>query len=357
MFRLLITGDLMVGEDTRPDRDRTVKCVRKLIDYFNVDGALGNLEVPLTERGYPADKILPWRSPPSTASDLRKMGFTIVSLATNHALDYGEDGLLDTMEALNTNGIMWSGAGKDIKQALTPAVIRMADKTKVSIFSLSCTLPVNSAAGEARPGVAPLRIRTLYEIDQKMLQERPGFPLYPRTEPVVEDMQRICHLIRNVREQGYIPLVSMHWGVPFQKDLAEYQRPVSASLVESGCNLIIGHHPHTIHAIELIQGIPVLYSLGNFIMSRRLKTFERELVAPSVLKTWNASPEALVGILAFDSGRLRRLTLRPIVIKDGLPNLVRGNDSYRILKEVEELMSPPVPWKIRDDAATIDLGD
>ena len=105
MFRLMVTGDLMVGEETEQDNARVTEPVRRLIDALHVDGVLGNLEVPLTDRGYPSDKLIYWRSPPATARELKKMGFTMLSLATNHTLDYGVEGLLDTLRS-------WTGANQ-----------------------------------------------------------------------------------------------------------------------------------------------------------------------------------------------------------------------------------------------------
>jgi poly-gamma-glutamate synthesis protein (capsule biosynthesis protein) len=100
MYRLLVTGDLMIGEKTKREREAAVRSVRELMVALDVNAALGNLEVPLTNRGHPSDKLIAWRSPPSIAGDLKKMGFTILSVATNHALDYGVEGLFDTMRVL-----------------------------------------------------------------------------------------------------------------------------------------------------------------------------------------------------------------------------------------------------------------
>ena len=156
MYRLLVTGDLMVGEETKQENERVIEPVKKLIDSLQVDAVLGNLEVPLTARGFPSDKMIFWRSLPSTANDLKKMGITMLSLATNHTLDYGVEGLLDTMEILDKEDIKRAGGGKNLDEALKPILINGDVNTKIAIFSVTSTLPGNSAAGEDRPGAAPV---------------------------------------------------------------------------------------------------------------------------------------------------------------------------------------------------------
>lgn len=355
MYRLLMTGDLMVGEETNKEKERVNKPVAELIDSLKTDMVLGNLEVPLTERGYPADKLIYWRSPQSTADDLKKMGFDMLSLATNHAVDYGVEGLLDTIEILDKKKIEWAGAGKNLHEALKPILIDKCEGKKFAIFSVSSTLPGNAAAGEHRPGAAPIRIRTLYEFDTKRLQERPGFPPNIITEPMDEDLQRTCRAIEDFKKRGYGVLVAIHWGNPYQKELSGYQRPLAQSLIESGCDFIIGHHPHTVHAIEVLQGVPVLYSIGNFIRTRRLDAISKTLWPSRNEKMWEMSLTALVAVLEIEDEGISKVELHPIVIDDGVPRLPSIDSAVRILKETEELSTEMIPWTISDGMGVIDL--
>ncbi len=349
MYRLMVTGDLMVGEETEEDNARVTEPVRKLIDSLHVDGVLGNLEVPLTDRGYPSDKLIYWRSPPATARELKKMGIAIVSLATNHTLDYGVEGLLDTLEILDCEHIKRAGAGKNLDEAMKPILIHPDGDCKIAIFSLASTLHGNSAAGRDRPGAAPMRIRTLYEFDTKRLEERPGFPPYIHTLPLDEDVQRVCLAIQDMKKQDYAVMVAIHWGDPYQKKLAEYQRPLARSFIEAGCDIILGHHAHTFHAIEVLKGVPVLYSVGNFIRTRRLDRISKEMWTDRNKEAWKMSIEALLGVLEFDKGGLSRVEVHPIVIDaDGVPNLAAMDDAKRILKEVDNLSGGLLPWTIVD---------
>jgi poly-gamma-glutamate capsule biosynthesis protein CapA/YwtB (metallophosphatase superfamily) len=353
MYRLMVTGDLMVGEETAEENERVTAPVAKLIDSLHVDAVLGNLEVPLTDRGYPSDKLIYWRSPPATVHELKKMGVTMLSLATNHTLDYGVEGLLDTLETLDRENIKRAGAGKNLAEAMKPILIQKDAGCKIAIFSVSSTLPGNSAAGGDRPGAAPVRIRTWYEFNTKRLQERPGFPPDIHTEPLDEDVRRICQAIQDVKKQGYAVMVAIHWGNPYQKTLAEYQRPLAQSLIASGCDVILGHHAHTFHAIEVLKGVPVLYSVGNFIRTRRLDRISKELWRDRNKEAWKMSLEALLGVLEFDQGSLSKVEVHPIVIQDGIPALAALDDANRVLKEVENLSNGLLPWTIGDGKGTI----
>jgi poly-gamma-glutamate capsule biosynthesis protein CapA/YwtB (metallophosphatase superfamily) len=354
MYRLMVTGDLMVGEETEQDNARVTEPVRRLIDTLHVDGVLGNLEVPLTDRGYPSDKLIYWRSPPATARELKKMGFTMLSLATNHTLDYGVEGLLDTLEILDQEQIKRAGAGRNLDEAMKPILIHPKENCKIAIFSIASTLHGNSAAGEGRPGAAPLRIRTLYEFDTKRLEERPGFPPYIHTLPRDEDVQRVCQAVQAMKKQGYAVMVAIHWGDPYQKKLAEYQRPLARAFIEVGCDIVLGHHAHTFHAIEVLKGVPVLYSAGNFIRTRRLDRISKEMWTDRNKEAWKMSSEALLGVLEFDNGSLSRVEILPIVIdENGVPELAAMEDANRILKEVDDLSRGLLRWTIVDGKGII----
>jgi len=354
VYRVLVVGDLIIGEEAE-ERRKVFASVRNLINLLDIDAAVGNLEVPLTNAGVPSDKLIAWRSSPCLGNDLKGMGFTVLSLANNHALDYGVQGLFTTMRALRQSGIAWVGAGENIDEAMQPVILTINEKLKIAIFAFTCCLPCNSAASKERPGVAPIHIRTLYEIDTKRLDERPGYPAYVHTEVAKDDLRRVCHRIRKQKSEGYFIIILLHWGIPFQTQLAEYQRPLAESLVKSGCDLIVGTHPHVVHAVELIKGVPVFYSLGNFIDSVTLEGVVKQVVSPEELRAWETLPEALIGILEFEAEKLARIELRPVIIQHGIPNLADPRNSYRILKAIEALSDKPVPWNIQGGVAILEL--
>lgn len=250
------------------------------------DLACANLEVPLSRRGYPADKPIVHRADPALASELARLGLDVVSFANNHSLDYGPEALLDTVAAVEEAGVAVVGAGEDLTAAMQPRIIRV-EETRVAFFGLSSTLPVGSAATESRPGIAPLRVRVSLLADAPVFEEQPGTAPYVVTEVLSEDLDRAREAIRTARNSADVIAVSVHWGVPpgwtapFQGILAGYQRPVGRALIDAGADLVLGHHPHTLQGVEVYRGRFICYSLGNFIFHTLAPGKPMQLSRPS----------------------------------------------------------------------------
>ncbi len=325
---------------------------------LQADAVLANLETPLSSRGRPAEKLVAWRSPPSTASVLRDIGVGAVSLANNHALDYGPEAFADGRAALAEAGIVVVGAGDDIGEALRPKEIASGTGTRVAALGISCTLPLGYAATEESPGVGPVRVATRYSFDPIDLQEEPGCqPTYIHTEARAADVELVCRQIEELRRDGWAVIVSVHWGNAFQKRLAQYQRPLARALVDAGCNLVIGHHPHTLHGIERIDHAVICYSLGNFVMDATLVGHADQGLPQGMATEWVMSPEALVVRATFRGSSLRAVTLLPVVLDvRGVPSHARLEQRRRILDEVEAL-SPQATIVRTTTDAYVDLAN
>lgn len=235
------------------------------------DLRVGNLEGPITPGGLPADKIVRLRMPTEAASWLKKLGFSAVSLANNHMLDYGQEGLHHTLAALQQQGLGFAGAGSNLQQALHPWSSAL-DGVRVAMVSLASTVPSGFAATADRGGIAPIRVQVSYAADGAINEEQPGTPPWVHTQTVTQDIELALEAVRATREQCDVLLLQMHWGVPpewnspFQGDLAEYQRPLAHALVDAGASVILGHHAHALVGIERYKHTLIFYSLGNFIL-------------------------------------------------------------------------------------------
>src|SRR5438045_2019489 len=120
-----------------------------------------NLECCISERGTPwpdPDKPFFFRAPPAAAEALSLLGVDCVSLANNHALDFGEEALVDTFGHLAGAGIRWAGAGRDVEEARAPAVLAVGD-LRLAVVAL-CDHPAEFAAGPDAPGVAFADLRS-----------------------------------------------------------------------------------------------------------------------------------------------------------------------------------------------------
>lgn len=342
--RLLVTGDLMLQ---RPPRSPDLREDGELNEVIKrADVALANLEVPITDCVRPADKTIAMRAPTSVAAPLKKLGFDVVSLANNHALDMGHRGLEDTWRALAEGEIAHFGTGGSLQDSLTPWYQRVEDEVWAFI-GLCSALPSGFSATENRPGLAPLRIEQSYVVDGVLAEEQPGTAPYVRTRALEEDLERACRAIEEAKEEADFVVVSIHWGVPpaflapCQGELAEYQRPVAQAMVDAGAGLIVGHHPHVIHGMEVIAGCPVFYSCGNFLFHPTKDgetSFQQRPGPPYDLEAHRSAAfyEAFCATVEVVNGAVSRVEIHPLLLdEEGEPSVATGEDRKRLLEVVE----------------------
>jgi poly-gamma-glutamate synthesis protein (capsule biosynthesis protein) len=201
------------------------------------DVALVNLECAISTRGskWP-DPLKPFffRAPPVAVEVLAHLGVDCVTLANNHALDYGTDALLDTIDLLDAAGIAHVGAGRDERAARSPVVL---DRCGLRIGIVGLTdHPADFAAGPDRPGVAYADLR-------------------------VGDTGWVIEAIGALAEQADVVLVSPHWGPNMVTEPVPHVRRAATELVAAGATLVAGHSAHVIHGVA----DRVLFDLGDFI--------------------------------------------------------------------------------------------
>jgi poly-gamma-glutamate capsule biosynthesis protein CapA/YwtB (metallophosphatase superfamily) len=210
------------------------------------------------------------RLPPHMAAVFTDCGFDVVSLASNHAMDWGEDALLDTVALLRERGIRTTGAGGNLDEARAPAIIEK-NGVRVAFLAYCSILHDGYAAGRKKAGIAPLRVHTYYE----PFDYQPGVPPRVVTVPYEEDLRNLLDDIRNAKRAAHAVVLSLHWGIHFiPRVIAEYQPKVAEAAFEAGADLILGHHAHTPKAIGVHRGKVCFYSLSNFIMSSTAKAPE-----------------------------------------------------------------------------------
>ncbi|CAM3932285.1 CapA family protein [Alkalicoccus chagannorensis] len=200
------------------------------------DYAIANLETAVTEGGTPYPKTYNFRMPPSYLQALEEAGFDFVSIANNHTMDYGEDGLLDTVAALDASALDFAGAGENKEAAYAPHTVDI-DGTSIAVLAFSEVLPaVDWYARDDKPGIA-----SGYQHD--------------RTAEIIEDTSTV---------HDYT-LVYMHWGNEGEHVPEQAARDYARLMADAGADAIVGAHPHVLQGFEYIDGTPVAYSLGNFL--------------------------------------------------------------------------------------------
>ena len=203
----------------------------------------------------------PFRVDPKNVAGLKLAGFDVVSPNGNHCMDWGSEAMLDMLELLKANGIQSVGAGKDIADARKPVIIER-NGAKIAFLSYNSILRPWDWAERNKPGCAPIRIHTFTELNEV---NQPGTSCLIHTSPFLQDVEAMKDDVQRARKEADIVVVSLHFGLHFVRaKLAEYQKNLCYSAIDSGADIIIGHHPHVLKAIEVYKGKVIFYSLGNF---------------------------------------------------------------------------------------------
>lgn len=209
------------------------------------DLTIVNLETALTRSKTPMPgKGIHYRCHPENAPCLAAASIDCCVLANNHVLDWGEEGLLETMETLERARIPWAGAGRDLAKAEAPAVLPLATGGRVLVYAAGSPLagvPASWAAGRKRPGVSLLD------------DYQAGF-------------LRFAAKIAADKKPGDIAIVSIHWGSNWGYDVPEADRKLAHLLIDrAGADIVHGHSSHHPRAVELHRGKPIFYGCGDFL--------------------------------------------------------------------------------------------
>lgn len=292
--------------------------------------ALANLEIPLCEGGAPVEKLVTHRASPALAEDLSAVGFQCLVLANNHICDFGIDGMLQTISHLRRAGITPLGAGRNLEEALSAHYVK-GDGVTAAVIAVSALLPTGCAATENRPGIAPLRVDTRFEVDPAILMEQPGTPPTVRTSVREEDLDRVREIISTTRSRATYVIVCVHWGVGLQQARAEYQQSLGRALVEAGADLVVGSHPHAIQEIERWKDSYIFYNLGECFSQ-----YDPEAYPPAVAALLTQiQPEGYLLKATFADARRPRLELIPLAIdRDGDPST---QDAKRVMDKILSL--------------------
>lgn len=198
-----------------------------------------NNEFPYSERGVPTpEKQFTFRAKPSYVSYLQDLGVDIVSLANNHCYDYGEEAFLDTLQTLQSADIPYAGAGMNKEEASKP-IYFIVNNIKIAFIAATqierLDNPDTKGATETTPGV---------------------FRCWNGDE--------LLQTVREAKTESDFVIVFIHWGTENQEETDWAQDKQAPELAAAGADLIIGAHPHILQKIDVVNNVPVAYSLGNF---------------------------------------------------------------------------------------------
>jgi poly-gamma-glutamate synthesis protein (capsule biosynthesis protein) len=251
VVRLALAGDTMLGRSVgdaiartrQPPFDSDVIAAAAEADLF-----LLNLECCVSARGErwrSPRKPFFFRAPPLAAELLAEMGVDCVTLANNHALDYGPEALLDTFDHLAAAGVGWVGAGPDATAARAPRVLA-ARGVRLALIG-AADHPQDFAAGRDWPGIAHADLRA---------DPCGGW---------------LAGAVTAARDLADAVLVMPHWGPNMTVRPPRYVTKAARALVAAGATLVAGHSAHLVHG----AAERVVYDLGDFVddyaIDRRLR--------------------------------------------------------------------------------------
>ncbi len=216
----------------------------------SADIVFGNFEAIISSIDRPPsfpEKPYSFHASGDAAEALKKAGFHVLSLANNHAMDYGLAALSETKKLLAAKDIATFGAGAGISDARLPAIVTKKGM-RFGFLGYSIAHARSVYAGKNRAGIAPVRI-----------------------DDILADVQAL-------RNQVDVLIVSLHWGIEYENVPGSRQREEAHRIIESGADIIVGHHPHVMQGVEVYKGKIIAYSLGNFIFDQKGKGTDRSFI-------------------------------------------------------------------------------
>jgi len=235
--KVLFVGDIMlarsVGFYIQNGNDPFKYVKDKFAEY---DVIVGNLETTIAnpKLAYQASKQYTFNAPLESVNILKKAGFTALSLANNHTMDYGPNALIDQIKNLETESIATFGAGRNIEEAFKPSYLLVQD-TRIAFIGVN---DIENWITDAK-------------------EDAPGSAFFNET--------RIKTAIAEAKKSADLIVVVPHWGYEYFTEHNENQEKFGKLFIDAGADLVIGSHPHVIQDSQTYKGKMIYYSLGNFV--------------------------------------------------------------------------------------------
>lgn len=420
---LALTGDTIITRQLEPYDEPNFLALVELLR--GADAAFTNLELNLHDYEMPPASQsggIHLRGAPAMADALAWLGINLASTANNHSLDWGEAGMFATQDALDAADIVYAGTGASERIAREARFLETRS-ARIALIATTSTYPAFMRAGSAledhlpRPGVSVLRHQVWHELDANrfdtlketaealgLFTTQDGRRLVPENRPGAfepsvllaedrlrllgrefrrgtqlrtssmanpRDIQAIAQRVTDAGRQADLVVVSVHAHETDSRrdEVPAFLREFAHAMIDAGADVVVGHGPHVLRGIEIYQGRPVFYSLGNFIFqnetTQRLPAENFGLLGldgvtdvgvfndirgehplysfQDKLGYW----ESVVALPMWRDGQLHSIELHPISLGPGQPRSVRGRpllataeDGQRIIESLAELSKP-----------------
>jgi poly-gamma-glutamate synthesis protein (capsule biosynthesis protein) len=292
---LIAVGDIMlsrtVAKKIKANGDLNFPFLKTAEFLRSGDIVFGNLECPITAGREIQSGEMIFHANPGVEQALAKAGFSILSLANNHSMNFNVKGIEDTFKYLSNVNIKYVGAGKNDEEAYSPVFVKLNDFTFAFLaYTDPSVVPISYKAGKDRPGVAFM------------------------------DVEKMVKAVNEAKKIADFVIVSMHAGNEYVFNPNQFQINFAHAAIDAGAEIVIGHHPHVIQKVEKYKGKWIIYSLGNFVFDQMWSQETRE---------------GLIAKIIFDENGVKNIEFTPILIEDyAQPKILEGEDAERILKKL-----------------------
>lgn len=259
---------------------------------------LVNLETTLTRSERAVPKAFNFKADPDRVRSLGEARITVCNVANNHILDFGAEGMEETLTVLDRAGILHVGAGRTIEEARRPVILT---RKGLSVGVLGCTdNEPGWVAGADRPGTHHVSA---------------GAP---------ESLER---LVRSIRGAVDLLILTIHWGPNMRQRPSEEFVRFAHRMVEAGVDVLHGHSAHVFQGVEVYRSRLILYDTGDFV--------DDYYVTPSL-----RNDRSFLFLLKVDRKGLRALEMIPVLISELRVNRARGKDQAETIGRMRALSKP-----------------
>lgn len=283
---LVFGGEVDLDSLPYGEVSRDQEILGSLADYQEADVAVVTLGDPLATSATTTQEKFFHRTRPDAAAVLKSGGIDLVNLSSDRTMEFGEQGLVETLETLDRAGIYRVGAGRDSREARRPEIL---DVKNQRIAYLSYTQDELAAAYDQAAGVN------------------------------AQGKQQVVEDIRSLRDKVDWIVVNYRWSQDLPESPADWQTNIARLAVDQGADLVVGHHPQQIQGAEIYKGRPIAYSLGDFIFGGT---------------PYEDHDTAMLKVAIRDNQM--KVELLPVVIKEAQPQLAEGSKAQAILQAVEQ---------------------
>jgi poly-gamma-glutamate capsule biosynthesis protein CapA/YwtB (metallophosphatase superfamily) len=324
------------------------------------DVAYGNLEFSLNDHPELQRPFYNFRAPIEFRWEAAAIGINLVSMANNHALDFGPEGLKECLRALDLTQITHAGAGLTLAEAHEPGTMDVqSQKTKFALLSyMRYWTQKYRCADPAGPCLSTINPAVILTARNGKVEEVEG--------PLASDIAAMEDDVVLARRHNDVLIVSLHnhdvshhrvYGI--QDTTPPTEEIMFRKAIDAGADMVIGTGPHVLRGIEIYKGKPIFYSLADFIYQYRtpdripvdlIHQRDTELARPTNVSVWDRRdpPQVMEGLLVrmtLNAEKLKRIELIPVSIDDegplyGVPRFASAARCKEIIERVERVSKP-----------------